>query len=252
MGGRVTPPRTRPGDTGDAVRAWQSYLVRHGHPKLACDGKHGPATEAASVAQDAIDGAARAARADALDLDVRGRIVALARSYVGCSCLTREGRERYLELVAGPGDTDSAMVGYLTAPKTSGCGLVTRGIWRRCGLRHPLLESRYRPGYAMADVQMIAREAGAWRTGGALPEPGDAVMIDRPNGGHLYTCTEIGTGPLCTIDSVDGGASDGGSQAIAARRRTWTLGAGGRIVDTREGGGSYAVLGWASVAALRW
>jgi ribosomal protein L27 len=101
-------------------------------------------------------------------------------------------------------------------------------------------------------MQEIARDAGAWRTGGALPAPGDMVLINRQKGGHFYTCTEIGTGPICTIESVDGGVLDGDYQAIAARRRVWTLGAGGRIVDTREGGGSYAVLGWVSVVALRW
>jgi hypothetical protein len=106
---------------------------------------------------------------------------------------------------------------------------------------------------AMSDVQMIAREAGAWRTGLATPpQPGDAVLIDRPNGGHFFAVTDVSPGPLLTIDSVDGGASDGGAQAIAARHRVWTNGAGGRIVDTRDGGGSYAVLGWCDVAALRW
>jgi hypothetical protein len=138
----VTPPRTRSGDTGDAVRAWQSYLVCHGHPKLKVDGDHGPATEAASVAQDAIDDAARAARADALDLGVRGRIVALARSYVGCSCRTREGRERYLDLVAGPNDTDTAIQQFLT--NKSGCAIVCRGLLRKAGYRHHRLESRAR------------------------------------------------------------------------------------------------------------
>ncbi len=249
----MTPMRTELGDRGEAVRAWQSYLVRHGHHALAVDGIHGADTEAASQAWDGLQRADRASQATAAEADVRARIVSLALSYVGVSCRTKEGRERYLELVAGPGDTDAAMLGYLTAPKTSGCGLTVRGLWRRCGLRHPLLESRYRPGMAMSDVQMIAREAGAWRTGlSTPPRPGDAVLIDRPHGGHLYTVTDVGPGPVLTIDSVDGGASDGGAQAIAARRRTWTLGAGGRIVDHREGGGSYAVLGWADVAALRW
>jgi hypothetical protein len=249
----MAPLRTELGDRGEAVRAWQAYLVRHGHTELACDGIHGAATEAASQAWDALQSADRASQASAQADDVRARIVALARSYVGCSCRTREGRERYLELVAGPGDTDSAMVGYLTAPKTSGCGLTVRGLWRRCGLRHPLLEARYRPGMAMSDVQMIAREAGAWRTGLATPpQPGDAVLIDRPNGGHFFAVTDVSPGPLLTIDSVDGGASDGGAQAIAARHRVWTNGAGGRIVDTRDGGGSYAVLGWCDVAVLRW
>lgn len=249
----MTPPRTELGDRGEAVRAWQAFLVRHGHPRLDVDGIHGSDTETASQAWDGLQRADRASQASAAEADVRARIVALALSYVGVSCRTKEGRERYLELVAGPGDTDAAMLGYLTAPKTSGCGLTVRGLWRRCGLRHPLLEARYRPGMAMSDVQMIAREAGAWRVNPAvLPRPGDAVLIDRPAGGHLYTCTEIGPGPVCTIDSVDGGASDGGAQAIAARHRVWTLGAGGRVVDHRDGGGSYAVLGWADVGALKW
>jgi hypothetical protein len=250
----VIPDRTHPGDTGDAVRAWQAYLVRHGYPELRPDGAHGPRTEAASVAWDAAQQADAEGRATAAEDDVRPRIVALARSYVGVSCRTKEGRERYLELVAGPGDTDGEARRWLTAPRTSGCALTCRGLLRRAGLRHTLLEQRVRPGYPMSDLQTIARESGAWRYSprDAPPREGDMAIIDRPNGGHAYTVVAVEPGPVCTLETVDGGASDGGAQAIAARRRTWTLGANWRIVDSRDGGGAYAVLGWVDVGALRW
>lgn len=48
----MTPPRTQPGDRGDAVRAWQAYLVAQGY-RCAIDGVHGRATEAASLACEA-------------------------------------------------------------------------------------------------------------------------------------------------------------------------------------------------------
>lgn len=44
------PPRTRLGDRGEAVKAWQSFLNTKGYGPLMVDGIHGKMTEAASVA----------------------------------------------------------------------------------------------------------------------------------------------------------------------------------------------------------
>lgn len=47
------PRRTTLGERGDAVKAWQRYLVSRGH-KLTIDGVHGPKTEAASKSCDEV------------------------------------------------------------------------------------------------------------------------------------------------------------------------------------------------------
>lgn len=62
-----TPQRTQPGDRGDAVRAWQTFLAERGLLVGAVDGVHGRGTEAASLAYERQQAAA-AASTGALEL----------------------------------------------------------------------------------------------------------------------------------------------------------------------------------------
>lgn len=54
------PRRTKSGESGDAVRAWQSWLVAKGFDPGTVDGKHGPKTESASIMYEASLGSSPA------------------------------------------------------------------------------------------------------------------------------------------------------------------------------------------------
>jgi hypothetical protein len=173
--------------------------------------------------------------------------VALARSYAGCSVTTE--RDRYLDLV-GPYES-GAMREYMAAPKTSGCALVVRGLWRIAGVKHARLAPPYHFGMAVADVDAIAlsfsaRElyhgelAAEWR-----PEPGDVVRVGGGTDGggfeHVYVTAERDGDELV---SIDGGQRDEhGNQCIREKRRIWTVDEHGAIWDrgflaSDPGGGS--------------
>lgn len=242
-------PRTYLGDTGPAVREWQAFLLRSGQSPGAIDGIHGPRTEAASVAFER----ALAAEPDTAADGIRARLVQLARSVVG---LTAADRDRWLGLLAGPGDTDGPIREWLAhlPPPSSSCALVVRGLWRTAGLRHPLLLARARPGYPMDDIITISREAGAWvparHRDGRLPAPGDAVVLESATGGHAFTVLAIEGSELpCRFVSVDGGQEVGGHQAVAQMSRQWRADRGG-ILDVAYR--SRLVSGWCDVTRLRW
>lgn len=53
----TAPRRTKQGDKGEAVKAWQEWLNANGHPVGKADGIHGPGTEKASAAWEAAQAA---------------------------------------------------------------------------------------------------------------------------------------------------------------------------------------------------
>ncbi len=187
--------------------------------------------------------------------DIRSQLVALARSYAGVSVST--DRDRYVALVAS-GETAS-MAAYMAQPKTSGCALVVRGLWRLAGLAHPRLAPPYKPGLAVADVVSIARQHGAWVTDLSLrPSPGDVVLVGgdpRLDGGVEHVFTVL----VCNGDalvSVDGGQRDAkGNQAIEEKIRAWTLDGGATWDRSHKAsdpgsGARRRVKGWVDVCKL--
>lgn len=183
---------------------------------------------------------------------IRRTLVQLANDHIGCG--VGVDREQYLQLVAGPGDTDEAIQKALCT--MSGCALTVRGLWRLAGLDHPKLRNRYEIGHAMEDLQSIAREAGGWVQArsrrGALPQPGDAVILESQTGGHAFTVLEISPlpGRLAELVTVDGGQKDSeGRQKISRFRRHWSQD-GADVHDhaciTRR------VAGWIDVDCLGW
>ena len=179
----------------------------------------------------------------------RQKLVAIATSLIGLD--DAQDPQRYLDLVCGPGDVDAPMRQALE--HASGCALTVRGIWRQAGLCHPLLMDRYRIGHAMSDLEIIARESGAWvepRPGAPLPMPGDAVVLASPTGGHAYTVIAVHVGERVELESVDGGQVDkAGKQWIARMTHTWTV-EGGAIVDRAYS--ARRVHGFVNVDKLRW
>ena len=181
---------------------------------------------------------------------IRQRLVDIATGLVGLDDATDPAR--YLALVCGPGDVDGPIRRALEG--ASGCALAVRGIWRAAGLVHPLIDDRYRVGWAMQDLETIATEAGAWVPARgrmvALPMPGDAVILSSPTGGHAFTVTALHVGERVELESVDGGQKDAkGRQWIARMHRYWTTD-GGEIWDHAYQ--ARQVHGFVNVDKLRW
>lgn len=181
---------------------------------------------------------------------LRRRLVELALSYVGCG-VTRD-RERYLGLVCGPGDQDAQMRRALEG--ASGCALAVRGLWRLAGVDHAYLRDRYRIGHAMADIETIARDHGAWVRArdldDARPRPGDAVVLASPTGGHAFTVIGVHDGAdRLELESVDGGQRDERLAQYITRMSRWWSGVAAGLVDHAYT--SRAVHGWVDVDRLR-
>lgn len=120
-----------------------------------------------------------------------------------------ECRAAYLALIA-PGETEQRQAEMATM---SGCALVCRGVWRHF-IAHPILDARYRTGDAMSDLVSIGREAHALRPAGAMPQPGDVVVVGGGSDGggseHAWTCIEsrdLGAGEWLAT-GIDGGQRD--------------------------------------------
>lgn len=202
-----------------------------------------------------------------MSTDIRTRLVALAKTYDGVSVAT--ARAKYLALVAA-GETPE-MAAYMALPKTSGCALFIRGLWRALGLDEPELKPPYfspppygpgrrKPGLAVSDVVTIARRYGAWVTDvrRRRPELGDVPLVggDRVKDGgveHVYGVT-LSNGDV--LHSIDGGQVVGGAQAIASKIRTWEQRRDGSVWDrsrlsTDPGSGApRRVMGWVDVSKL--
>ncbi len=114
----------------------------------------------------------------------------------------------------------------------SGCALTIRGLWRWAGIVHAILQRPYVLQHAMSDLEVIARERGAWRDAaemgrGVYPKPGDAVILGKGTlNEHVFTVLgirEIGSG-LVQLCSVDGGQRDRKrNETIKRFDRTWAI-----------------------------
>jgi hypothetical protein len=194
----------------------------------------------------------------------RERILSEAASALNLGARA-ETAEAYLDLIA-PHESAQVRKDFLRK-STSGCGLVVRGLWRRCGVQHKLLQKPYRTGMAMVDVQTIGREANAWMqpTANKLPKPGDTYYLLGPE--HVGTIIEVcqqSDGSLL-VASVDGGqraivnangeleANYLGDQSIITRHRRWMITFRGawqtRGVDD-QGSGVRALYGWVDADKL--
>lgn len=166
----------------------------------------------------------------------RDDFVALARELEGLGAAP-ETKAAYLDLIA-PVETHGMREAMSSL---SGCGLVTRGLWRRCGIVHPRLESPYVIGHAMSDLLSIAAEARAATAGlSRWPEPGDAVIVGGgPDGGgpeHVFTVLEVDDADN-DITALDGGQRDAqGHQVVRVRHHVIADGAD-RAHDANEPGG---------------
>lgn len=152
-------------------------------------------------------------------MDARQRLESLARSLDGIGAAS--DRARYLRLVAPgepPGVADAMM-------RMSGCALVVRGLWREAGIRHSLLDSRYRVGMAVSDIMQIAHESSAIRSQDTTPQPGDVVLVGGREEGpeHVYTVLRViaqdWPAPQSTwLEALDGGQRDeAGAQICRVR-----------------------------------
>ena len=107
------------------------------------------------------------------------------RLYVGCSLLVR--RDQLAALVCFPGDDPHQDVQIKT-----NCAMFALGIWRVCGVQHPLLKGKYKSGMAMAWVLQIASDLEALRRtqSGDIPPPGALMHYSTPgkNNDHVEFC----------------------------------------------------------------
>lgn len=120
------------------------------------------------------------------------RIARVARSYVGCSLTNR--RSELAALVATSKEDDPAEVVRIR----TNCGMFARGVMAKCGVVHPLLEQRYRIGYAVSDVLEVADRHVAlhdW-AGEALPLGAILHYATRGlNNDHVECCLLADAGP---------------------------------------------------------
>lgn len=119
--------------------------------------------------------------------------------------------DRYLEVMAGPGDDDSTRRYLLSGPST--CALFARGVWRIAGVESGILTAKYRIGHAVSDVVEIAKAHNAWR-----PYPtqflqkGDVILVTAPE--HIAVCVSDPREMSPTsfeIDTVEGGQAPNSS-----------------------------------------
>lgn len=143
-------------------------------------------------------------------------LIQTVRDHVGCSLLER--REELAALVCFPGDDPAQDVQIRT-----NCGMFALGVWRRCGVDHPLLQGRYRSGMAIAWVLKIARDNGALRRATTQdgPPPAGALLHwandGRPNDHVAFCISDPDEQHL--VDIAGGGAKD---NAITCARGPWS------------------------------
>lgn len=135
--------------------------------------------------------------------------IALARGVVGLS-YDGETHDDYLELVA-PSDVEPDQARREEIGKMSGCELVARGLLRRAGVVHELLEQPYRTSKAGEDLEKIARDGGAWLPADApIPVP-SIVIIERPE----HAAIVVGKNSN-VLETVNGGERDATKQETIA------------------------------------
>ena len=196
-------------------------------------------------------------------MSCRDQMVALANAVAGVS--VSSDLARYLDTL-GPLEAP-AMRDYFASPRTSGCGLVVRGLWRELGVDDPSVLPPYHFGTAISALVGVARKRKAWilAAPGKLPKPGDFVLVGgnpQTDGGveHVFTVVAVPAGGTASgpLASVDGGQVDAhGQQAIAAKFRRWSL-RGGALWDVSRTGndpgagapGGRRVQGWADLELI--
>ena len=186
----------------------------------------------------------------------RQRIIELAAQYVGVT--VTDAKDRYVELL-GPDET-TVMRQYFCDPKTSGCALTIRGLWRKLGVNDARVRPNYVFGKAITWLVSIAKARNAWRPANlaSLPNPGDFVLVggDKIKDGgveHVFIINSIVPDVMgALITSIDGGQRDDkGNQAIFAKTRRWIV-RGNAFWDVSSQGsdpgsnaqGGRRVIGW--------
>ena len=193
----------------------------------------------------------------------RDIILNIAKTYAGVS--VSSDRAKYIELL-GP-DEAIAMQNYFCDPKTSGCALTIRDIWRVAGVSDTRVKPKYIFGKAIAWLVQISRDRKAWIQAGQgkFPLPGDCVLVggDKVKDGgveHVFTvvsCEPDGNGGA-TLTSIDGGQRDSkGQQAIFEKTRRWTWRNGAFWDVSAQGSdpgsnapGGRRVIGWGDVEKI--
>lgn len=196
-------------------------------------------------------------------MSVRDDIVALAKSYDGVS--VSSSKDRYVELL-GPGEAAN-MQAYFCDPKTSGCGLTVRGLWRKSGVTDKRVLPPYKFGTAISLLVGVARDRRAWINAkpGKTPKPGDFVLVGgdpTKDGGveHVYTVCSVEpqSDGSVILTSVDGGQRDAkGQEAIYGKGRRWTV-RNGSYWDVSHTGsdpgagvpGGRRVQGWGDIEVI--
>lgn len=143
-------------------------------------------------------------------------------------------KDMYVALL-GPSEAP-AMKQYFCDPKTSGCALVIRGIWRELGVSDPRLLPPYKFGTAVSLLVDIARKKKAWTSvvqarSAPIPKPGDFVLVggDKERDGgveHVFTVISANYDDKGNLYlwSIDGGQRDSkGNQAIFKKHRRWNM-----------------------------
>ncbi len=176
------------------------------------------------------------------DEEYRDQMVEIALSFEGCSAAPAT-RQRYCDLLCTSPDDFADPRSRSEAAVQSGCARARLGFEFDAGLREDVLLRRYRTGYAVADVEMIARHRNAWRPPTWPIGRGDGVTILGPAGAHVLTAIGL-VGDVLT--SIDGGQRDPQHfEAILRRKRRYFLGTHGAALD------GYPILGvvdWPTLA----
>ncbi len=154
--------------------------------------------------------------------------------------------------------SDSEAAALQMAKVMSGCALTWRGVAVAEGSTEPEFLAPYatRIGLAVSDILRVAMRRGAWvkAANGALPLPGDAVLIGANGLEHILTPThleEVRPG-VWRLDSYDGGQVNLKGQCILARTR-WLQWENGTLwtyddeVCTKRG---RHVVGWADLEKM--
>ena len=144
-------------------------------------------------------------------MTTRQDVVDFARPLAGLSAdpACHVKRAMYIALVA-PGETEARGA---EMAQMSGCELLMlRGVIGTF-IDHPLLDRPYVTGNAGRDLLQVGREADAVRPAGELPEPGDVVLVNTPDGHHEHVWLWVGDD-----EGIDGGQRDAkGFESIALR-----------------------------------
>ncbi|XXX73895.1 hypothetical protein WMF30_40240 [Sorangium sp. So ce134] len=206
-------------------------------------------------------------------LELRRRAAEIARGLVDLGANPRrpDRRADYLHLVA-PGETGRSREDMA---RMSGCALVAAGLWRALGVQHPLLGAPYAVGTAVTRLIRIGTEARALRRPdadaleqrpraiGALPGPGDVVLVGTGPSEHVFVVIEPGLrAGMPVIWALDGGQRDpDGYQLVEAKEHVWSVAAAGeeprRVLDIarniepgRSWGAQRQVMCWIDLDAV--